>query len=254
MKALLLAAGLGTRLKPITNTIPKCLVPIDGKPLLGLWLDMLSAIGIDDFYINVHFYADAVRNFIKNSPHADKVTIIEEDELLGTGGTLKKNAPLFSDESFLLAHADNLCLTDFRMFIDAHKKRPARVALTMMTFESQDPRSCGIVSLNAQNIVTAFHEKVEDPPTNLANGAVFIMEPEVASFSQTIDKDHFEISLDIIPNFINRILAWHNADYHLDIGTPRTYSKAQSDIQIVNALYQKYIDQEETHGRTTKIL
>tara|TARA_R110002072_G_scaffold233065_2_gene390493 strand:- start:1347 stop:2075 length:729 start_codon:yes stop_codon:yes gene_type:complete len=240
MKALLLAAGLGSRLKPITNTIPKCLVPIDEKPLLEFWLDILSVVGVDDFYINVHFHADAVRDFIKKSAHADNITIIEEDTLLGTGGTLKKNAPMFFDDTFILAHADNLCLTDFKAFINAHETRPPNVALTMMTFDPPDPKSCGVVSLDGQNVVTSFHEKVENPPTRLANGAVFIMEPEVALFSQNVDADHFEISLDIIPNYINRILAWHNHDYHLDIGTPETYAKAQDDIEILRALYKKF--------------
>lgn len=240
MKALLLAAGLGERLKPITNTIPKCLVPIDDKPLLGYWLDMLSHVGVTDFYINLFYHADAVRHFIEHSPYKERVTFIEEEKLLGTGGTLKKNADLFLDDDFFLAHADNLCLTDFRTFIDAHKARPTHAAMTLMTFNPPDPRTCGVVNLDEQNIVTSFHEKVENPPTTLANGAVFMMTPEVAAYAKNLPQEHFEISLDIIPHFICRILAWHNGDYHLDIGSPATYQQAQDENNLVQALYKKY--------------
>lgn len=240
MKALLLAAGLGTRLKPITDTVPKCLVPIDGYPLLGYWLKILDIAGVEHFYINLHYHAKTVRDFIATTPYTSRVTFIEEDELLGTGGTLKKNAKIFMDDSFLIAHADNLCLCDFKSFFNAHKNRPENTAITMMTFNSIDPKQCGVVSLNEQNIVTSFHEKVEKPPTNLANGAVFVMEPEVVQYSKTIEKDVFEISLDIIPHFIGRILAWHNSEYHLDIGTLEAYKKVHDEKNIVQELYKKY--------------
>lgn len=241
MKALLLAAGLGSRLRPITDTIPKCLVPIDGKPLLEYWLDLLTHAGIAEFYINVFYHADAVREFIAQSPHKEKIIILEEEELLGTGGTLKKNASYFSDAPFFLAHADNLCLTNFREFINAHQTCTHDIAVTMMAFNPPDPKTCGVVGLDQNNIVMSFHEKVENPPSNLANGAVFVMNPEIAIQASRNPKNHFEISLDIIPNYMNRILAWHNTDYHLDIGLPQTYQQAQNDADQVRALYQKYM-------------
>jgi|SaaInlStandDraft_4_1057021.scaffolds.fasta_scaffold07537_3 mannose-1-phosphate guanylyltransferase len=108
MKALLLAAGLGTRLKPITNTIPKCLVPINGKPLL----ENLSAIGIDEFLINTFYLSEQVEKFVNSSKY--KVTLVREDEL----------------------------------------------------FKSDNPRSCGIVELDKDNIVKKFYEKVENPPSD----------------------------------------------------------------------------------------
>lgn len=240
MKALLLAAGLGERLRPITDTIPKCLVPINGRPLLHYWLELLAHAGVTDFYINLHYHAGAVRDFVAGSRHAAKVTFIEEEKLLGTGGTLKKNAGLFKDETFFLAHADNLCLTDFKGFFAAHKNRPSKAALTMMTFDPPDPRTCGVVVLDKDKIVQEFHEKVEHPPTTLANGAVFLMEPDVAKFAHDLNKEHFEISRDILPAYTGRILAWHNGDYHLDIGSPQTYKKAQDDAVLIENLYKKF--------------
>ena len=76
MKAILLAAGLGTRLKPLTNTIPKCLVPISGRPLLSYWLEKLANLGINEILINVHYLAEQVENYISQSPYRDKITIV----------------------------------------------------------------------------------------------------------------------------------------------------------------------------------
>ena len=96
MKALLLAAGLGSRLRPITNHIPKCLVPIDGKPLLSYWLDALFGAGIDSILINVHYLSDQVTAFVTSRSDRDRITIVEERTLLGTAATLKENVEFFS--------------------------------------------------------------------------------------------------------------------------------------------------------------
>src|SRR6185312_5115104 len=105
MRALLLAAGIGSRLRLITNTTPKCLVPIHQRPLLAYWLDLLLAGGIERVLINTHYMAEKVRNFVANSPWCDRVDLVHEDELLGTGGTLVSNRGYFGCAPFLLAHA-----------------------------------------------------------------------------------------------------------------------------------------------------
>ena len=90
MKALLLSAGIGSRLRPLTLKTPKCLVPINNKPLLQYWLEQLEKIGVKEFIINTHYLHDQVQDFIKKSKFSERITVIYEDELLGTGGTLKK--------------------------------------------------------------------------------------------------------------------------------------------------------------------
>ena len=91
MRAMLLAAGYGTRLRPLTNSIPKCLVPINGKPLLQIWLERLTAADIGPFVINTHHLAEQVRAFIAASPYRNEVTLVHEPELCGTAGTLIAN-------------------------------------------------------------------------------------------------------------------------------------------------------------------
>ena len=230
MKALLLAAGLGTRLRPITNAVPKCLVPINGKPLLQYWLENLWDAGIDEFLINTSYLHEQVEEFVSNSEFKDKITLIHEKELLNTGGTLLKNKKFFEEESFMLIHADNLSFCDFKNFINQHNSRPKNCEITMMLFESDNPSSCGIVELDDNGIVQKFHEKVKNQPSNLANGAVYILEPSVLDFLETLGKKDIDFSNDVLPNYMGKINTFLNDVYHRDIGTIESYAKAQVEI------------------------
>jgi len=229
MKALLLSAGLGTRLRPLTNTIPKCLVPINGKPLLEIWLENLTKCGVKEFLINTHYLHEQVEEFINNSIFKDKVTLIYEKTLLHTGGTLLENKYFFKEnESFFLIHADNYSICDFTEFINVHEKGK-NYPITMMLFKADHPKSCGIVEVNEQNIVIAFHEKVKNPPSNLANGAVYICKYEIFKYLESLDEKIIDFSNDIIPNYLGRINTYLNDIYHRDIGTIKSYNKAQLD-------------------------
>lgn len=230
MRALLLAAGLGTRLRPITNTIPKCLVPIHGKPLLGYWLDMLIPNGIERILINTHYLPGAVRAFVSTSGWQNSIDLVHEDELLGTGGTIVKNRTYFEDQSFLVAHADNLTRFDVNAFIARHKTRSAGVEITMMTFTTDAPQSCGIVELDEDGIVKAFHEKVRTPPSNQANAAVYIFEATVINYMESLGKRFVDVSTEVIPQFLGRIQTFHNHDYHRDIGTPESLAAAEREF------------------------
>ena len=112
MRALLLAAGLGARLRPVTDKIPKCLVPINGKPLIDYWFEQLFKHGVERILVNTHYHAEQVINHIESSKYKDWIDVVHEEILLNTGGTLLKNKNYFRDEPFLLAHADNLCVCD----------------------------------------------------------------------------------------------------------------------------------------------
>ena len=231
MKALLLGAGLGTRLRPITNTIQKCLVPIHDKPLLEYWLDNLTRVGVDDFLINTHYLHEQVESYVKSSIYKDKITLVYEEKLLNTGGTLLHNKSFFENEAFLLVHADNLSFCDFEGFLGSHKNRPSGCEITMMLFKTDFPSSCGIVELDKQSIVQEFHEKVQNPPSNLANGAVYICEPSIFNFLESLDKDDIDFSNDVLPKYLGKINTYLNDVYHRDIGTPESYSLAQKEIE-----------------------
>ncbi len=230
MKALLLSAGLGTRLRPITNTIPKCLVPINGKPLLQYWLENLTECGVEEFIINTHYFSEKIEEFINKSIYKDKVTLVYEKELLNTGGTVLYNKDLFNkDEPFLLVHADNLSFCNFKEFIESHKTKE-NYMLTMMLFQTEIPESCGIVELDKNNLVQNFYEKVSNPPSNLANGAVYICNYEILDFLKSLNKSNIDFSIEVIPQFMGRINTYLNSIYHKDIGTINSYAEAQIDI------------------------
>lgn len=230
MKALLLCAGLGTRLRPITNNIPKCLVPINEKPLLEYWLENLSKIGIYDFLVNTHYLHEKVEDFVNNSKYKDNITLVYEPKLLNTGGTILKNKSFFDrNEPFLLIHADNLSFCNFEDFLNSHKKN-TNYDITMMLFRTERPESCGIVELDENNIVQNFYEKVKNPPSNLANGAVYICHYSIFEYLESLKKSEIDFSLDIIPNYMGRINTYLNNIYHKDIGTIEAYTQAQKEV------------------------
>ena len=224
MKALLLAAGLGTRLRPVTELVPKCLVPIRGVPLLDHWLDLLLDSGkIDRVLINTFYRAAAVRDHVSASRWCQQIDLAHEAVLLGTGGTILAQRRYLSEAAFLVAHADNLTRFNVAAFIARHRARPSGCAATMMTFDTDLPRDCGIVEQDEdQGIIYAMHEKVDRPPGTVANGAVYIFEPSVLEFIVTLRGPIIDLSTEVLPEFLGRIVAFHNGDYHRDIGTPES--------------------------------
>ena len=229
MKAILLAAGFGTRLRPLTDTIPKCLVSIKGKPLLEIWLEKLSNVGIDSFLINTHYLSNQVFNFINKSTFKNKCLLINEEKLLGTAGTLLSNFNFIGNDECLLIHSDNYCLEDLTQFLIAHKKRPRNCLITMMTFQTDTPKSCGIVEVNDQNILVGFHEKVDNPPGNLANCAIYILSPEILKDILINHSQAVDFSKDIIPNYLGQIYTYQTFYKFFDIGTPENYLLANNE-------------------------
>jgi mannose-1-phosphate guanylyltransferase len=230
MRAVLLAAGKGTRLRPLTNSVPKCLVPIRGKPLLGYWFDLLFQAGLEQVLVNTHYLPDQVRGFVSSSRWRERIELAHESDLLGTAGTILSNKDFFQNSPFLVAHADNLARFDVNAFLNRHRQRPTGVDITMMTFDTDAPQSCGIVEEDAQGIVTGFHEKIPNPPGRRANAAVYVFEPRVVDFIAGLNKATPDISLDVLPAFMGRICTFHNMDYLRDIGSPESLAAAEREF------------------------
>ena len=229
MKALLLAAGLGTRLKPLTDIWPKCLMPIRGRPLLEYWLGILHNSGINDVLVNTHYFSKYVEEFLGQSHFSNWVSSVYEIELLGTAGTIRNNIDFCKDSTILLAHADNWTCCDFSDFLQYHhNKRPKGTVMTMMTFTCPNPSTCGIVELDCNGVVVEFHEKVKNPPSKLANAAVYLIEPEVVEWIKKHSKVT-DFSTEVLPQFVGKIATWENKKIHRDIGTIDMLKKAQTD-------------------------
>ena len=228
IRALLLAAGFGTRLRPLTLTTPKCLVPIGGRPLLERWLQSLEACGCSDALVNTHYLADQVQAFLEKRPKSTmNIQSSYEPELLGTAGTLLANQSFFEGSTGLLIHADNATNFDLKELINAHHQRPKECLLTMLTFDTKNPQSCGIVEIDEQGVVEAFHEKVEHPPGNRANGAVYAFDWQSIQELNSLNPSAHDLSTEVLPRLVGKIATFHTRSHFLDIGTPANLSKAQ---------------------------
>lgn len=229
LKALILAAGLGTRLRPITLSIPKCLVEINDKPLLHNWLNTLEDIGCKETLINTHYLSNMVDQFVDNY-YSKKMLVdtINEPKLLGTLGTLLENRLWFKNSTGMLIHGDNFTNANFNLFLDAHYSRPKECLITMMTFKTSNPESCGIVKTNNSGIMIDFYEKIQNPPSNLANGAVYLFDENFIDWLEERKFSGNDFSIDVLPLLKGRVQTWLTKNDFLDIGTPESLSKARS--------------------------
>jgi mannose-1-phosphate guanylyltransferase len=203
-------------------------VPIKGKPLLDIWFERLSQAGIGPFLVNTHYLAEQVEAFIEASHYRDRVRLVHEHALRGTAGTLIENLDFFQGQDGMLIHADNYCLADFTAFERAHLNRPPECLMTMMTFRTADPSSCGIVELDDRGVVIGFHEKVAKPPGNLANGAVYILSSDLVNRLGTELHTVKDFSTEVLHQFVRRIFTYRTSEMFLDIGMPETYEKANN--------------------------
>lgn len=233
MKAVLLAAGLGTRLRPITQTVPKCLVPIRGRPLLDYWLEHLLGQGIvDEVRINTHYLADRVRAHVAQSPWRDRIELVHEETLLGTGGTVLASREWLGRSPFLVAHADNLTDAHIGDLVAAHHAADADILMTLLAFRTDRPQDCGILELEPNGRVRGFHEKVADPPGNLANGAVYVVSPEVLDHLGSLGRSVIDLSTEVIPFLVPRIQARVHTGFFKDIGSPKALAEAEARFRL----------------------
>ena len=233
MKAFLLAAGLGTRLRPLTLTTPKCLVPINGKPLLQWWIELFNQHGIHEVMINTFYLREQVAEFIdRNNNSSSGVTLYEihEQTLAGSGGTVRNNRHFVeNDDSFIIAYADNLTDTNLSDFMSFHENTcvPNGGVLSMALFHTNLPKQCGIAELDSSSRITAFTEKPEHPKSNLANAGIYIARHEI--FNYLPECEVLDFGKDVLPKLIGKMYGWHDRNYLIDIGTHENYQKAQTE-------------------------
>ena len=225
MQALILAAGLGTRLKPITNKIPKCLVEIKGKKLLEIWLDKLHELGVKKYLINTHHCSDQVIEFINNSKFRSNIDICYEENLLGTAGTLSANLESI-DESLIFLHADNYTKDNLKKFVKAHETRPNSCLMTMLNFRTNSPESCGILEVDQNGIMTNFVEKPKTNYGNLANGAIYYLSLDFLTEFKNKFINTKDFSVDVLPHFKNKVYTYETNEFFIDIGNPKNLSVA----------------------------
>jgi len=222
MKALLLAAGYGTRLRPITDRVPKCLVPIAGTPLLEFWLQGLERVGVDEVVINTHHLDGQVRRFLTDRS-GTRVRVMHEPVLLGTARTLLAAEELLVSDDFFVIYADNLTTFDLRRLRSFHGTHSEPASLTM--FHAHDPSQCGVVDVDVSGLLTGLEEKPKRPKSNLCNAGIYLMRPAVFEYCRNLTGK--DLATALVPRITGHAYCLTINEFFLDIGTPGNLRKAQ---------------------------
>jgi mannose-1-phosphate guanylyltransferase len=230
LQALILAGGEGTRLRPLTSTIPKPVVPLVDRPFISYMIQWLGRHGVDDVILGCGFMADAVRNVLGDgSSLGIRLRYLEEPRPLGTGGALKFAEELL-EKRFLMLNGDVLSDMDLTEQLRQHERTGAKATLALYPVE--DPSAYGLVRLDADDSVTEFVEKpgAEAMHTNLINAGAYILERDVLD-SMAPAGTNISIEREVFPKLVGRGLYGYEASgYWMDIGTPDRYLKATYDI------------------------
>jgi mannose-1-phosphate guanylyltransferase len=230
VKAFLLAAGEGRRLRPLTDTIPKCLVPIRGTPLLALWLQLLERDGVTDVLVNVHHAPEQVTGFIDSYRTPMSIATVYEERLLGSAGTVLANRNFVGDESsFVIAYADNLTNVNLHRMIQFHGQR--QDAITIGVVPTDIPTQKGTVLIGPDGRVLQFAEKAPRPPSNLANAGIYVANQELFAYldRRVPSSGVLDFGYDVLPDMVPNVAAYEIEEFLMDIGTPEDYEVGQRE-------------------------
>lgn len=223
-KAFILAGGRGTRLKPITDEIPKPLIPVQGKPVLEHCIDLLKKYGITEIIISVGYKADNIKEYFGDGrKFGVNIIYVEEQKPLGTAGPLKL-AQEFLKETFVMCNADELKNVDLVDMYMLHKENNSLGTIALTTVE--DPSSYGVAKLKGNQILD-FIEKPskEEAPSNLISAGLYILEPEILKY---LPEEIGSLERDIFPKLAKegKLFGYHFEGQWFDTGTLERYEKA----------------------------
>ncbi len=233
MKALVLAAGQGTRLRPLTLHQPKAMLPIGGKPLIGHIVALLRRHGVTDIAVNLHHCPDAIRDYLGDGrSFGVRIVYSHESELLGTAGAAKRLEG-FLDETFFVYYGDVLTTANLTALAEFHRAKGAWA--TVGVHRVSDPWTKGVIEWDeASGRIERFVEKPPrgQEPSDLANAGIYVMEPRVLSY---IPADRFcDFGYDVFPALLAEdapVYAYPLQDYLMDIGSMEKYEQAQRDYE-----------------------
>ena len=227
----LLAAGIGSRLRPLTYTCPKALVEIGGMPLLDRWFQCIEAFvnGQAEVRINTHHLAEQIvaRTAAYRARSASNWMVCHEDSLLGTARTLFRHLDwLDAPPGSIIIYADNFSSIDLGQFWSAHLA--GRTDVSIALFRTRRPQSCGIVELNGTGMVVDFQEKPMHPKSNLANAGILAFKPGV--LRSVLNAADHDIARDVLPRCVGRAAGRHIDGFHFDIGTEHDLHLVRNNV------------------------
>ena len=233
MKAMILGAGVGSRLDPLTRSLPKPAVPVVGKPVIGHLCDLLRRHGVTEVVINVHYLADRLIAAVGDgSAYGVRITYAREDRLWGDAGGLKRVADFFAgEEQILVLGGDDLTDMDIGAIVKKHHEKNAVATIGVTPVE--ETREFGVAVADDDGIISAFQEKPrpEEALSNLANTGIYVFHPKVLEFIP--ESTFYGLGRDVLPGLLaagERLVAVPSSAYWKDVGNLTVYRQVQRDI------------------------
>jgi mannose-1-phosphate guanylyltransferase len=231
MKAMLLAAGLGTRLRPLTYELPKPMVPILGRPVMEHILRLMARHGFDDVIANLHYFPDLIRNrFGDGSSYGMRLVYSHEPELMGTAGGVRNVRDHFGGETFLVISGDALTDIDLTALWKTHKEKGGIATLALKRVD--DPSQLGVVIVGDDGRIQGFQEK-PDPAealSDLGNCGIYVFEPEI--FDYFPERAFVDWAMDVFPRLLEEDVSFfghHFPEYWNDVGSLDEYRQGNFD-------------------------
>lgn len=232
MKAMVMAAGLGTRLRPLTYEVPKPMVPVANRPVIELILRSLAKDGVTDVVSNLHWFPETITDRLGDGSNLGvKLTYSKEEDLLGTAGGVRNVRDFFGDEPFLVMAGDALTDIDFAALADAHARNDGLATLAVKRVANTS--EYGVVVTGSDGRIQGFQEK-PDPAealSDLANCMIYALSPEI--FDHFPDKQAPDFALDVFPALLDGDIPFYvheTGGYWNDVGTPEEYLKGNLDV------------------------
>lgn len=233
IKAMIMSAGMGSRLEPLTLGIPKPLVPVANRPVMDILFEKLSSIGIKDVICNTYYLADQIINRYKNNSLGINFNYIKEETLSGTAGGVKK-CQFFFDKGkpFVVLSADGLTNADIEKGIEIHKKSNAIATIGIKKIPREEVFNFGVVVTDKEGFITEFQEKptIEEAKSNFINTGIYIFDYKI--FDYIPENTFYDFAKDVFPKLLaeRSINTFEVSEYWSDIGTLDQYKQAAKDL------------------------
>lgn len=233
IKAMIMAAGVGSRLDPLTKSVPKPLVPVANRPVMDILVDNLKSIGVKDIVSNTHYLAEKIINRYENINFGVNFKFIKEDTLSGTAGGLKKCQFFFDkDDEFLVLSADGLSNADLQKGIDMHRKSGAIATIGIKEIPHEEVSHFGVVVTDETGYITEFQEKpsVEEAKSNFINTGIYVFDYRI--FDYIPENTFYDFAKNVFPNLLkdHEINTFVIDNYWTDIGTLEQYQQSTQDL------------------------
>lgn len=232
MKAVVMAGGFGTRIQPLTNSIPKPMLPIMNRPMMEHTIVSLRDLGITEFIILLYFKPDVIKDYFKDgSKWGINITYVVPDDDYGTAGAVKKAQEYIGDENFIIISGDLVTDFDFQQIFDYHKAKDSKLTITLTSVEN--PLEFGVVIANDEGKIEKFLEKPSwgEVFSDTINTGIYIIEPEILNYIPK--NENFDFAKDLFPLLMRQgidLMAGYAQGYWRDVGNPESYRDVYDDI------------------------